>query len=182
MGNDISDEPKVTTGPYDDDFDAASDNVNRALVNPFGGMSHKEMSDLIDAFMEKTKIDEIYAEHIRKGAFLAQDNEAFHDLREDGLQLKPEERAALRLDDPKTGNKWNQPWILYALVGCCSLGAAVQGWDEAKTPRALTIMDITETLVSGALSTRPLICAVQYWVAGEGTQETSMNRRRDVTG
>ncbi|KAL9009420.1 MAG: hypothetical protein Q9173_005550 [Seirophora scorigena] len=146
MGNDIGDEPMVTTGPYDDDFDAASDNVNRvgtapwpnvyrahpakALVNPFGGKTHEEMNDLIDAFMEKTKIDEIYAEHIRKGAFLAQDNEAFRDLREDGLQLKPEERAALRLDDPKTGNKWNQPWILYALVGCCSLGAAVQGWDE----------------------------------------------------
>lgn len=88
------------------------------------------MNDLIDAFMERTKIDEIYSEHIRKGAFLAQDNEAFHAVREDGLQLKEEERAALLLEDPRTGKKWNQPWILYALVGCCSLGAAVQGWDE----------------------------------------------------
>ncbi|KAL9016462.1 MAG: hypothetical protein Q9185_006198 [Variospora sp. 1 TL-2023] len=130
MGNEASDEPMVTTGIYDDELDAASQNINRTLVNPFGGKTHKEMNDLIDAFMEKTKIDEIYAEHIRKGAFLAQDNEAFQDPREDGLQLKPEERAALVLEDPKTGNKWNQPWILYALVGCCSLGAAVQGWDE----------------------------------------------------
>ncbi|KAI4185195.1 MAG: hypothetical protein LQ346_005958 [Caloplaca aetnensis] len=129
MGKEASDEPKVTSGIWDD-LDEASDNVNRALVNPFGGKSHKEMNDLIDAFMEKTKIDEIYQEHIRKGAFLAQDSEAFNDLREDGLQLKPEEKAALVLEDPKTGNKWNQPWILYALVGCCSLGAAVQGWDE----------------------------------------------------
>lgn len=91
------------------------------------------MNDLIDAFMERTKIDEIYSEHIRKGAFLAQDSEAFKDLREDGLQLKQEERAALLLEDPRTGNKWNQPWILYALVGCCSLGAAVQGWDEVRS-------------------------------------------------
>ena len=92
------------------------------------------MDRLINAFMEKTKIDEIYAEHIRKGAYLAQDHEAFDDLREDGLQLKPEERAALIMEDPKRGNKWNQPWIMYALVGCCSLGAAVQGWDEVRHP------------------------------------------------
>ncbi|KAI4194636.1 MAG: hypothetical protein LQ350_007661 [Teloschistes chrysophthalmus] len=121
--------PQMTYDP-DDDADAASLNINSTLVNPFVGKTHKEMNDLIDAFMEKTKIDEIYAEHIRKGAFLAQDSEAFADIRDDGLQLRQEERAALTLEDPKKGNKWNQPWILYALVGCCSLGAAVQGWDE----------------------------------------------------
>ncbi|KAL9591961.1 MAG: hypothetical protein Q9179_007196 [Wetmoreana sp. 5 TL-2023] len=107
----------------------------KKLVNPFVGKDHKEMNDLIDSFMEKTKIDEIYSEHIRKGAFLAQDSDAFDDLRDDGLQLKQEERAALIMEDPKRGNKWNQPWILYALVGCCSLGAAVQGWDEGKTEK-----------------------------------------------
>ena len=102
----------------------------KTLVNPFTGKPHQEMNDLIDAFMEKSRIDEIYSEHIRKGAFLAQDGEAFDDVRADGLQLKAEERDALKLENPKTGHKWNQPWILYALVGCCSLGAAVQGWDE----------------------------------------------------
>ncbi|KAL8830147.1 MAG: hypothetical protein Q9170_005868 [Blastenia crenularia] len=132
MGYEADYEPKVSTGQYLDPETASIDVIDRQLVNPFGGKSHKEMNDLIDAFMEKTKIDEIYSEHIRKGAFLAQDSEAFQDLREDGLQLKQEERAALALEDPRTGNKWNQPWILYALVGCCSLGAAVQGWDEVK--------------------------------------------------
>ncbi|KAL9594836.1 MAG: hypothetical protein Q9219_006800 [cf. Caloplaca sp. 3 TL-2023] len=120
----VSKYPDPETASIDDEV------LDSKLVNPFGGKSHKEMNDLIDAFMETTKIDEIYSEHIRKGAFLAQDSEAFQDLREDGLQLKPEERAALALEDPRTGSKWNQPWILYALVGCCSLGAAVQGWDE----------------------------------------------------
>ncbi|KAL8736062.1 MAG: hypothetical protein Q9181_002594 [Wetmoreana brouardii] len=124
-------EPTVTSKlEVEDDADAASLNINSKLVNPFVGMNHKEMNDLIDSFMEKTKIDEIYSEHIRKGAFLAQDSDAFDDLREDGLQLRQEERAALIMEDPKRGNKWNQPWILYALVGCCSLGAAVQGWDQ----------------------------------------------------
>lgn len=146
MGIKAANEPKGSTGPYDDD-DPASLNVNsvsdatatlpsiplisvKRLVNPFMGKTHEEMDDLIDRFMEKTRIDEIYSEHIRKGAYLAQDHDAFDDLREDGLQLKPEERAALVMEDPKRGNKWNQPWIMYALIGCCSLGAAVQGWDE----------------------------------------------------
>ncbi|KAL8712593.1 MAG: hypothetical protein Q9220_003124 [cf. Caloplaca sp. 1 TL-2023] len=137
MGAKAMSEPKVTSGPYDD-ADVASLNINSKLVNPFVGKTHEEMNDLIDRFMEKTKIDEIYAEHIRKGAYLAQDGEAFEDLREDGLQLKQEERAALVMEDPIRGHKWNQPWILYALVGCCSLGAAVQGWDEVSEPMPVT--------------------------------------------
>lgn len=82
------------------------------MVNPFVGLSHEEMDDLISHFMEKTSIDEIYAEHIRKGAYLAQDRSAFDEPRDDALTLKPEEHSALRMEDPKTGNKWNQPWIL----------------------------------------------------------------------
>lgn len=100
-----------------DDVDAAPANINSVLVNPFIGMRHEKMNELIDAFMSKTKIDDIYHEVIRKGAFLAQDREAFRGPRTDALRLKPEELHALKQEDPKTGNKWNQPWILYALVG-----------------------------------------------------------------
>lgn len=134
----------------------------KALVNPFGGKSHKEMNDLIDAFMEKTKIDEIYQEHIRKGAFLAQDSEAFNDLREDGLQLKPEEKAALVLEDPKTGNKWNQPWILYALVGCCeyfpSLSTLERTVSGAPTSRFGSMRNADSKTSLGSLG-----AAVQGW-------------------
>ncbi|KAL8681843.1 MAG: hypothetical protein Q9186_002075 [Xanthomendoza sp. 1 TL-2023] len=131
MGIEAASELNASAGAYDDD-DAASLNINSKLVNPFVGKTHGEMDDLIHRFMEKTKIESIYEEHIRKGAYLAQDNAAFEDVREDGLQLKPDERDALIMEDPKRGNKWNQPWIMYALVGCCSLGAAVQGWDEVR--------------------------------------------------
>ncbi len=112
------------------DADANTANINGKLVNPFKGLRHEQMSDKIKEFMMKTEIDEMWVELIRKGAFLAQDGEAFSHPRTDSLQLKPDERRALQQEDPKTGNKWNQPWIMYALVGCCSLGAAVQGWDE----------------------------------------------------
>ncbi|KAL8674466.1 MAG: hypothetical protein Q9168_001131 [Polycauliona sp. 1 TL-2023] len=112
MALEAASEPKPSIAPYDDDDDDATLNINSKLVNPFVGKTHEEMDDLISRFMEKTGIDEIYAEHIRKGAYLAQDRSAFDEVREDALTLKPEERSALRMEDPKTGHKWNQPWIL----------------------------------------------------------------------
>ena len=110
-----------------EDTDVVPININSKLVNPFTGLRHEEMDKLIVSFMKKTEIEDTYAELIRKGAFLAQDAEAFEHKRTDGLQLTSGEQRALDQENPKTGNKWNQPWIMYALVGCCSLGAAVQG-------------------------------------------------------
>ena len=97
--------------------DVAPANINSVLVNPFIGKRHEEMDELIEAFIKNTKIEDIYHEVIRKGAFLAQDSEAFRVPRTDSLYLKPDELEALRQEDPKTGSRWNQPWILYALVG-----------------------------------------------------------------
>ena len=113
-----------------EDADQLTANINSKLVNPFRGLRREEMEKKIERFMKQTEIDEIYSDLIRKGAYLAQDAEAFKHSRDDGLRLRHAERRALEQEDPKTGSKWNQPWILYALVGCCSLGAAVQGWDE----------------------------------------------------
>ena len=106
-----------------EDMDAAPPHIDSVLVNPFIGMRHEKMDELIEAFINNTKIEDIYHEVIRKGAFLAQDNEAFGSPRTDNLSLKPEEVEALRQEDPKTGNKWNQPWVLYALVGTYSLSS-----------------------------------------------------------
>ena len=125
----VESETRYESSNYED-ADNTTANINSRLVNPFKGMRHEQMEEKIEQFMKKTEIDEMFLDLIRKGAFLAQDSQAFEHPRDDGLQLKAEERQALRQEDPKTGNKWNQPWIMYALVGCCSLGAAVQGMDE----------------------------------------------------
>ena len=115
----------------------SDEEVNSVLVNPFLGKDHATMDQLVIEFMAETEIDPIYLEDIRKGAFLAQDSRAFAQPREDKLDLKPEEEEALYQE---IHHKWQQPWILYALVGCCSLGAAVQGWDEvSRLIRAQTV-------------------------------------------
>lgn len=110
-----------------EDLDREPESIHSRLVNPFIGKRAEEMHILVNDFMHKTGIDTIYEETIRKGAFLAQDSKAFQNPRDDDLELNDAETKALRLEDPVYGSKWNQPWKLYALVSCCSLGAAVQG-------------------------------------------------------
>ena len=107
---------------------SGGDNVNSPLVNPFLGKGHTEMCYLIDTFMDKTGIDLSYYEVIARGAFLAQDRCAFSRPREDKRRLSQEETEALEREE---NDKWNQPYVLYALVACCSLGASVQGFDES---------------------------------------------------
>ena len=125
-----------------EDVVAAPANIDSVLVNPFIGMRHEKMDQLIETFITNTKIEDIYHEVIRKGAFLAQDGEAFSGPRTDSLRLKPDELDALAHEDPKTGNKWNQPWILYALVGtyCLSPLQVLQNalrLDTIKLPSSL---------------------------------------------
>lgn len=88
------------------------------------------MTKSIDNFIQVSGLED-YEKYIRRGAFLAQSKAAFVPGREssDGLILKDDERHYLDLEEsPRRIDKFNQPWRLYAVVGLCSLGAAVQGW------------------------------------------------------
>ena len=108
--------------------DSYANELNSRLVNPFIGKRPEEMTKLVEDFVTETEVEEIYYEFFRKGAFLAQDPDALKEPRNDlGLRLDRDEHEALRRERE---NKWNQKWTMYALVGCCSLGAAVQGWYE----------------------------------------------------
>ena len=100
--------------------------LNSRLVNPFIGKRPEQMFELLEEFIKETEVENLYHDNFRKGAFLAQDPDALREPRDDlGLCLDRDEHEALRREKE---SKWNQKWTLYALVGCCSLGAAVQGW------------------------------------------------------
>ena len=60
---------------------------------------------------------------LKKGALVAQDPPAFEQIAE----LDEVERDALRNE---VLHKWRQPGALYFTVILCSIGAAVQGWDQ----------------------------------------------------
>lgn len=60
---------------------------------------------------------------LQRGALVAQDPPAFEQISE----LEEPEREALRNE---VLHKWRQPKALYLTVILCSVGAAVQGWDQ----------------------------------------------------
>ena len=60
---------------------------------------------------------------LQRGALVAQDPASFEQIAE----LEEHEREALRNE---VLHKWRQPRSLYFTVILCSIGAAVQGWDQ----------------------------------------------------
>ena len=60
---------------------------------------------------------------LKKGALVAQDPPAFESLEE----LDEGEKEIIRNE---VLHKWRQPRALYITIILCSVGAAVQGWDQ----------------------------------------------------
>ena len=92
--------------------------INGLLLNPLNGKNQRQIENLVDDFMDFTQIEDLFKDVVRKGAYLAQDEYAFQKPREDGLVLQREEEEAIKLE---RDHKWQLPFIMYALVGCCSM-------------------------------------------------------------
>lgn len=97
-------------------------NVTARIQNPLAGMSKPELFEDVDNFVREAGLQDI--EHLlKKGAQVAQDPPAFEKVRE----LDEREIEALRNE---VLHKWRAPRALYFTVILCSIGAAVQGWDQ----------------------------------------------------
>lgn len=64
-------------------------------------------------------------EYFRKGALVAQDPTNYEAIPE----LDDEDRAVLH---DEASRKWHRPKKLWFTVAVCSIGAAVQGWDQVR--------------------------------------------------
>ncbi len=63
---------------------------------------------------------------LRKGALVAQNPDGAYDITGDEA-LDEDEKAILRKE---VEHKWSMPARLYLTIAMCSVGAAVQGWDQ----------------------------------------------------
>ncbi|KAI9878143.1 MAG: hypothetical protein M1830_001789 [Pleopsidium flavum] len=101
-------------------------NLNRNLTakiqNPLAGIPRETLFRNVDDFARELEMPEIIP-LMRKGALVAQDPPAFESIED----LDNTEREALRNE---VLHKWRQPRALYITVILCSIGAAVQGWDQ----------------------------------------------------
>ncbi|EWC43710.1 hypothetical protein DRE_07462 [Drechslerella stenobrocha 248] len=97
-------------------------NVEARIKNPLTGISRESLFASVDRFAGENSLEDI-REDLRKGALIAQDPGNYEKIPE----LSDEERQALR---DEVEHIYRQPWALYISIIVCSIGAAVQGWDQ----------------------------------------------------
>ncbi|KAJ5749675.1 Major facilitator superfamily domain general substrate transporter [Penicillium manginii] len=97
-------------------------NVSAKIKNPLADMSKSQVLHDVEEFANEYQVTDILPE-LKKGALVARDPEAFESVPD----LSETEVTALR---DEVLHKWRQPKALYFTIILCSIGAAVQGWDQ----------------------------------------------------
>ena len=82
---------------------------------------HDLMHD-VELFAEEKQLTD-KLDLLKKGALIAQDPSNFETIE----MLTEDERQVLRQE---ATHKWSHPVKLYYTIILCSIGAAVQGWDQ----------------------------------------------------
>lgn len=99
-----------------------SKSLEARLRNPLEGLSHSELMAKVDEFAVKRGLED-KVELLRKGAQVAQNPDNIEQIE----GLSSEELDVLNTERT---NKWKMPMRLVLTIAICSIGAAVQGWDQ----------------------------------------------------
>ncbi|KAF3799609.1 Solute carrier family 2 facilitated glucose transporter member 2 [Colletotrichum gloeosporioides] len=138
-----------------------NDNKEAKIKNPLLGINRSELLRDVEHFTHDKSLDE-YLPMLKKGALVAQDPTGYEEIA--GAEaLEPDEIQVLR---DEVLHKWRIPKILYLTIITCSIGAAVQGWDQTGSNGANlsfpTVFDIGsnshhDTLLVGLVNSAPYI-------------------------
>ncbi|KAF2260862.1 hypothetical protein CC78DRAFT_522784 [Lojkania enalia] len=119
--NCLKDEEVIHTESLDAAFDYAR-NVNAKIVNPLAGIPKDRLRSKVEAFCEswgfQNKVEEFW-----RGALAAQNPQDFEEIHE----LLEEDKYHIRRERT---HRWHLPKDLYFAIALCSLGSAIQGWDN----------------------------------------------------
>jgi len=142
------------------------------IKNPLVGIPHHQLLRDVEIFAKEKGL----AEHtalLQKGALVAQDPTNYEDITGPHA-LTSEQVDVLRNE---VLHKWRHPMALYMTIFICSIGAAVQGWDETGSnganlffPKEFGIGDensTKDTLLVGLVNSAPYIGSsfVGCWVS-----------------
>ncbi|KAI0160002.1 hypothetical protein GGR52DRAFT_582669 [Hypoxylon sp. FL1284] len=124
-------EPKGVEGRYlETGVEAAehvdiNENPEARIKNPLKGIPREKLMRDVEAFAQEKGLTE-HIPLLRKGALVAQNPHDFED--QDGDEALDEaEKVALR---DEITHRWRMPARLFLTIATCSIGAAVQGWDQ----------------------------------------------------
>ncbi|GKZ18817.1 hypothetical protein AbraIFM66951_009521 [Aspergillus brasiliensis] len=97
-------------------------NISAKIKNPLADLTPAQVVQDVEDFANEYQLTDIFP-LLKKGALVARDPEDFHSVPD----MTSDEITAIR--DEKD-HKWRQPKALYFTIILCSVGAAVQGWDQ----------------------------------------------------
>ncbi|KAI0017803.1 hypothetical protein F4780DRAFT_753892 [Xylariomycetidae sp. FL0641] len=143
-------------------------NLNAKIKNPLKGVPYEQLMRDVEAFAQEKGLTENLP-MLRKGALVAQSPNDFEDM----VELDAEEKTVLR---EEILHRWRMPFRLFLTIATCSIGAAVQGWDQTGSNGATIFfpayygLDETTrhgTLLVGMINAGPYIgCAlIGCWLA-----------------
>ncbi|KAJ5918825.1 hypothetical protein N7454_009969 [Penicillium verhagenii] len=97
-------------------------NITARIQNPLAHLTQAEVIQGVSEFAHRYEVTDILPE-LTKGALVARDPSSFEHV----PNITETEVAAIR---DEVLHKWRQPKALYFTIILCSIGAAVQGWDQ----------------------------------------------------
>ncbi|KAE8348847.1 hypothetical protein BDV28DRAFT_152436 [Aspergillus coremiiformis] len=97
-------------------------NVSAKIKNPLADLTPAQVLRDVEDFANEHQLMDIIP-HLKKGALIARDPDNFETV--EGMT-----DADITVINDETTHKWRHPWPLYFTIGLCSIGAAVQGWDQ----------------------------------------------------
>ncbi|KAF7947364.1 uncharacterized protein EAE97_004613 [Botrytis byssoidea] len=99
-----------------------NNNITAKIQNPLAGLSEATIIRDVGEFAQTNNLNHILP-LLEKGALIASDPENFENVG----RLNEDEKVALRYE---AAHRWSHPTTLYLTIITCSIGAAVQGWDQ----------------------------------------------------
>ncbi|KAL2800999.1 hypothetical protein BJX66DRAFT_106323 [Aspergillus keveii] len=97
-------------------------NTSAKIKNPLADLSEDQVLRDVGDFAQEHGLNDILP-NLRKGSLIARDPENFRSV----PSMTPDEVQVIQ---DETDHKWRQPRSLYFTIILCSIGAAVQGWDQ----------------------------------------------------
>jgi MFS family permease len=137
--------------------------TNLRIKNPLEGIPQDILLRDVELFAAEKGLTE-HLHLLQKGALVAQDPNNYEDLH-GAYALDTQEVNALRNE---VLHKWRHPMALYVTIFTCSIGAAVQGWDQTGSNGANlsfpTVFGIgsnstNDTLLVGLVNSAPYIAS-----------------------
>ncbi|KAL4810310.1 hypothetical protein BDV18DRAFT_55872 [Aspergillus unguis] len=97
-------------------------NISAKIKNPLADLTETQVLRDVEEFAQEYELTDLLPD-LRKGSLIARDPENFRAV----PGITPEDVQVIQ---DETDHRWRQPRALYFSIILCSVGAAVQGWDQ----------------------------------------------------